>query len=106
MFVACNYLACVDEYQERLESLLRSRSHSIDNAPGFMGMKVLKPIRHADHFLIVSQWYDQDHFDDWRESPAFQLVHARGFGDLKRFADRGEQSPVRSTFRTYNLIGV
>lgn len=106
MFVACNYLACVEEYQQRLEMLLRSRSHSIDNAAGFMGMKILKPTRNADHFLIVSQWYDQDHFEDWKTSQGFMLIHQRGFGDLRRSVERGEQAPVKSTFRTYDLIGV
>jgi heme-degrading monooxygenase HmoA len=106
MFVACNYLACTDEYQPRLEALLRSRSRVIDNVEGFMGLKVLKPVKGLDHLLIVSQWHDGEAFDAWRYSEGFKLMHARGFKDLREMADRDERPPVRSTFRTYDLIGI
>lgn len=120
-FVAVNYIACKPEYRERFEDLFATRAHAIDRMPGFCGMHVLgpegKPRRpkrapkeaaHAGEvegaYLIVSYWRRKEDFDSWTGSPEFLEGHQRGFEDVRRAKERGEEPPMSSEFRTYHVI--
>lgn len=106
MFIACNYYSCTEEYLPRMEKLLVDRTHIIDTQPGFMGLKTLKPLRTLDHYLVVSKWADQSQFEAWRYSEEFMRLHEKAYGDLKRYEEQGMACPIKSTFRTYQLIGI
>lgn len=106
MFIACNYLACTEEYRQRMEDLLVQRPRIIDYKPGFMGMKTLRPMRTMDHYLVVSQWEDQGAFEAWRYGEDFLRMHQQAFEDFEAYKEKGKDPPVKSSFRTYRLIGV
>jgi FAD synthase len=38
------------------------------------------------------------------KSEAFHEGHRRGFGDLKKAAEENRTAPMKSTFKTYNVI--
>jgi len=103
-FVAINYINCKDHYKERFEELFGSRAHAIDRMPGFINMEVLKPSDGSNVYLIVSHWESQDSFKDWTRSSEFLEGHKRGFEDIKIAKEKGEELPMTSDFKTYEII--
>ncbi len=103
-FVAINYITCKPEYRERFEYLFKTRARAIDRLPGFRGMYVLRPQREGDAYLVVSHWDSEAHFKAWLKSPEFLEGHKRGFEDVRQAKERGEEPPMTSDFRTYEII--
>jgi len=103
-FVAINYITCKDHYKPRFEELFGSRAHAIDRMEGFRFMEVLKPRDGSDIYLIVSHWDSEDAFKDWTRSPEFLEGHKRGFEDIKIAKEKGEEPPMKSDFKTYEVI--
>ena len=104
MFVAINYITCKDHYRDRFEELFKTRKGAIDKMPGFKFMNVLKPQDNESPYLIVSHWEDESNFKDWTKSEAFLEGHKRGFEDIKKARERGEEAPMTSDFKTYSVL--
>ena len=102
-FVAINYISCKDHYKPRFEELFATRKGAIDMMPGFVNMQVLKP-KEEGEYLIVSFWESEDSFKDWTKSKAFIEGHKRGFEDLRLAKERGEEPPMSSSFKVYDVI--
>lgn len=103
-FVAINYITCKEHYKERFEELFATRKKAIDLMPGFKNMEVLKPNGQDNVYLIVSHWESEAAFSTWTRSEAFLEGHKRGFEDLKKAKENGEEAPMTSSFKTYNVI--
>lgn len=103
-FVAINYINCKDHYRERFEELFGSRAHAIDRMPGFLDMYVLRPQTDQGDYLIVSFWETEASFKTWTQSPEFLEGHRRGFEDIRKAKERGEEPPMTSDFRTYEVL--
>lgn len=103
-FVAINYIQCRPDYRARFEELFRSRAHAIDRMPGFGGMRVLRPQKPDEPYLVVSFWESEAAFRAWVGSPEFLEGHQRGFDDLRQARERGEEPPMSSEFITYDVI--
>lgn len=103
-YVAINYITCKEHYKPRFEELFASRKGAIDNMSGFIHMEVLKPAGAEDAYLIVSHWENEESFKTWTKSEAFLEGHKRGFEDLKKAKENGEEAPMSSSFKTYNVI--
>lgn len=103
-FVAINYITCQDHFRERFEEMFATRKGAIDSMPGFHHMQVLKPNSEDNVYLIVSHWDSEEDFQSWTKSPAFLEGHKRGFEELRLAKERGEEPPMTSSFKTYNVI--
>ncbi len=103
-FVAVNYITCSPEYRERFEFLFGSRAKAIDTLPGFIDMNVLKPVKDGDDYLIVSYWENEASFKQWTKSEAFLQGHKRGFEDIAKAKAEGKEVPMKSDFKTYQII--
>ena len=103
-FVAVNYIDCKPEYIERFEELFGSRAKQIDTMPGFVDMQVLRPSKPGDAYLIVSHWENEDAFTGWTKSATFLEGHKRGFADIAQAKREGKESPMKSDFKTYEVI--
>lgn len=102
-FVAINYITCEDHYRERFEELFGTRKHAIDTMPGFIEMEVLRPSE-GNVYLIMSHWENEESFKSWTGSEAFLEGHRRGFEDIKKYKERGENPPMKSDFKTYEIF--
>lgn len=102
-FVAINYITCNESYKPRFEELFASRQGAIDKMPGFDFMQVLRPNDGGD-YLIVSHWDSEESFRAWTQSEAFLVGHRRGFEDLRIAKEKGEEPPMKSSFKTYEVI--
>lgn len=103
-FVAINYIDCNEDYKPRFEELFGSRAHAIDRMPGFKNMQVLKPKDGESSYLIVSFWETEEHFKAWTGSAEFLEGHKRGFADLAKAKAEGKEAPMKSSFKTYNVL--
>jgi heme-degrading monooxygenase HmoA len=103
-FVAINYISCKKNYQQRFEELFNTRAHAIDRMPGFIDMQVLKPKNDGEEYLVVSFWENEEAFSQWTSSQEFIEGHRRGFDDIKQAAQRGEEPPMKSSFKTYRVL--
>jgi len=104
MFVAINYITCKEDYKTRFEELFGSRAKAIDTMPGFKYMEVLRPADNSGDYLIMSHWESEASFKDWTRSPAFLEGHKRGFEDITKAKEAGLEPPMKSTFKTYEVI--
>lgn len=103
-FVAINYITCKEHYKSRFEELFKTRIKAIDKMPGFIFMNVLKPLNGDGDYLIVSYWKSEDAFKDWTKSQNFIEGHKRGFEDIRMAKERNEEPPMKSGFKTYEVI--
>ncbi len=103
-FVAINYIDCEPDYKERFEELFGSRAHAIDRMEGFKSMQVLKPKDGASSYLIMSFWESEESFKQWTGSPEFLEGHKRGFEDIAKARHEGKEAPMKSTFKTYDVL--
>lgn len=103
-YVAINYISCTPEYVERFEELFTHRAGEIDKLNGFRNMHVLKPNTPNEDYLIVSYWDTEEDFKTWTQSDAFIKGHKRGFADIKKAKDEGKEAPMRSSFKTYEIL--
>lgn len=81
-----------------------ARARAIDRIPGFRGMYVLRPQKEGDPNLVVSHWESEADFRAWAQSPEFLEGHMRGFEDMRKARERGEDPPMQSDFKTYEVI--
>lgn len=103
-FVAINYIECNPDYIARFEELFGSRAKQIDTMPGFVDMQVLRPLKDGDAYLIVSHWENELSFKDWTKSATFLDGHKRGFADIAKAKAEGKEAPMKSNFKTYEII--
>lgn len=103
-FVAVNSIHCEPEYIGRFEELFSSRARAIDDMEGFLGVRVLKPTREGDPYLVVSFWADGSAFDRWVGSEAFRRGHQRAFADMEEAKAKGQRPPMHSSFSTYTVL--
>lgn len=103
-FVAINYINYTEDYRARFEELFASRAKQIDTMPGFIEMQVLRPSKEEDSYLIVSHWENEDSFKVWTKSATFLEGHKRGFADLAKAKAEGKAAPMKSDFKTYEVI--
>lgn len=103
-FVAINYITCLDCYKERFEYLFKTRAMAIDRVPGFRFMKVLKPHKEDQPYLVLSHWDSEEAFKSWTTSPEFIEGHKRGFEDVRKAKESGEEPPMKSDFLTYTVL--
>jgi heme-degrading monooxygenase HmoA len=103
-YVAINYITCKPDYRDRFEELFKTRKKAIDEFPGFRNMHVLKPTQDGDTYLIVSHWDSDESFREWTKSEAFLEGHKRGFEDIAIARKKGLEAPMRSEFKTYQIL--
>lgn len=106
MFVAINYISCKEHYREKFEMLMSTRAGAIDTMPGFQRMEVLKPNDQLHDYLIISHWDSEENFNEWTRSSQFREGHKRGFSDMVKAKEEGKEMPMKSTFKTYQILTV
>jgi heme-degrading monooxygenase HmoA len=67
-------------------------------------MQVLRPSREGDPYLIISHWENGESFKSWTSSETFLEGHKRGFADMAKARSEGKEPPMKSDFKTYEVI--
>jgi heme oxygenase (mycobilin-producing) len=60
-----------------LERRFAARAGAVENAPGFEGFQLLRPVEGEERYFVVTWWASEDAFEDWKKSQDFSDGHAQ-----------------------------
>lgn len=81
--VKINALTVPEGAGSKLEARFAARKHAVDQAPGFQGFQLLRPIAGESRYFVVTTWESEEHFAAWRDGRA-QQAHAATPGEAPR----------------------
>ncbi|WP_132875275.1 antibiotic biosynthesis monooxygenase family protein [Tamaricihabitans halophyticus] len=53
-----------------LERRFADRHGSVDNAPGFLGFELLRPVTGENRYFVYTKWETEEDFQAWAAGPA------------------------------------
>ncbi|MCC5881093.1 MAG: antibiotic biosynthesis monooxygenase [Halomonas sp.] len=75
-FIVNNRVAVKPGYEETFEARFRARAGEIDKQPGFVAMRVLRPLGNQAPYVVETEWESQEAFRAWVGSDDFKQAHA------------------------------
>jgi heme-degrading monooxygenase HmoA len=90
MIVVTNRIPVAAGHEREFEDRFRNRAHLIDQSPGFVANRVMRPVmRRFDHatggwvekqeqgyYLVQTYWESEQAFWDWTRSESFRRAHS------------------------------
>ncbi|MDP4083930.1 MAG: antibiotic biosynthesis monooxygenase [Bacillota bacterium] len=73
-FVVMNNIPVSDEGRPLFEHRFKNRPKTIENEPGFVAIRVLRPLL-SNTYVILTGWKDENSFLQWQHSKAFTSSH-------------------------------
>ena len=73
-FFAFNNIPVTDEGRPIFEHRLLSRIDTIEDEPGFIAFRLLRPLE-SDTYIVLTQWTNPTVFKTWENSSAYKTVH-------------------------------
>lgn len=77
MFVVCNRVQVNPTHAAVFEQLFLSRSHMVDNSPGFVRFQLMRPAKTDDSYVVMVTWESKEAYQAWLKSDAFKQGHSR-----------------------------
>lgn len=101
--VKINAITVPADSGDELAQRFAARAGAVDNAAGFEGFELLKPVDDRTTWLVVTRWRDEESFQAWLSSPSFAHGH-------RSAAERsGGEAPgpvgVHSELWSYQIAG-
>jgi len=93
--VKINAIAVSEGRGEELEARFAARARSVDGAPGFEELMVLRPLKGEHRYFVVTRWASEEAFQAWRSSEAFQRQHHRTHEDGGRGPAKAQHPVVK-----------
>jgi heme-degrading monooxygenase HmoA len=81
MIIKINAITVPPDSGDELARRFAARAGAVDNQDGFEGFELLQPTDGRTTWLVVTRWRDDEAFEAWRTSPAFEHGHPRGRGE-------------------------
>lgn len=75
-FIVNNRVVVKPGFEEEFEARFRVRAGEIDKQPGFVAMRVLRPVGHQAPYVVETEWESQAAFRAWVGSEDFEHAHA------------------------------
>jgi len=76
--VKINAITVPADSGDELARRFAARAGAVDNQDGFEGFELLQPTDGRTTWLVVTRWRDDEAFEAWRNSPAFEHGHGHG----------------------------
>ena len=73
--VKINAITVASDSGDELAKRFGARAGSVDDADGFEGFELLKPNDERRTWLVVTRWRDEESFNAWTSSRAFEQGH-------------------------------
>ncbi len=73
--VKINAIHVPEGHGAELEKRFAARKHSVDQAEGFEGFQLLRPVKGDDRYFVVTTWADEASFQSWSEN-GMKAAHA------------------------------
>ncbi|MGE6630866.1 antibiotic biosynthesis monooxygenase family protein [Bacillus sp. NPDC077027] len=74
-FVTLNHIPVKLESRPLFESTYQKKTNASEHQPGFQALRVLKPQKNEEVYLILTLWASEELFNDFQESEAFFKPH-------------------------------
>ncbi|MEO9144104.1 MAG: antibiotic biosynthesis monooxygenase family protein [Ginsengibacter sp.] len=87
-----------------MKSYLEQEQNKLILCPGLLICRYYVLQKEEDAYLIISHWEDEQSFKGWTKSATFLDGHKRGFSDLAKAKAEGKEPPMKSDFKTYEVI--
>ena len=71
-----NNIPVTDEGRPIFEHRFSERARAIENEPGFIALRVLRPIK-ADTYIVLTEWTGPNSFQAWQKSQSYSEAHAK-----------------------------
>jgi heme oxygenase (mycobilin-producing) len=81
-FIVMNNIPVTEEGRPLFEYRFKNRAGAVENEPGFISIRVLRPLS-SDTYVILTQWESEKDFKNWQDSKAYEKAHE------KRGTDQG-----------------
>ena len=95
--VKINVLTVPEPMRDELERRFAGRAGLVENADGFEGFELLRPVDGNDRYLVYTRWRSEDDFQRWTESQSFAKGHAQARDDAKGHGgNEGHGGPASS----------
>ncbi|MBA4535684.1 antibiotic biosynthesis monooxygenase [Bacillus aquiflavi] len=75
-FVAMNNIPVTDEGRPIFEYRFKNRARLIENEPGFVAIRVLRPLIH-NTYIILTIWENPQAFEAWQQSKSYKKAHKK-----------------------------
>lgn len=74
--IVLNNIPIAEDGKKAFEERFLSRPRAIESTPGFIAIKVLRPL--ADNtYVVLTQWESTQAFKDWQTSGAYHKAHKK-----------------------------
>ena len=87
--VKINVLTVPGPMREELERRFAGRAGLVEQADGFEGFELLRPLEGTDRYLVYTRWRSEEDFQRWAASRSFREGHAQAAADAGRAAGHG-----------------
>ncbi|WP_080847461.1 antibiotic biosynthesis monooxygenase family protein [Cytobacillus gottheilii] len=78
-FAVLNNIPVTDEGRPLFEYRFKNRKGKIENEPGFIGLRVLRPQK-DNTYIVLTFWEDEKSFNNWQKSNSFKQAHSKPDG--------------------------
>lgn len=75
-FAVLNNIPVTEEGRMQFEERFRNRAGLIEEEPGFVAIRVLRPLQ-SDTYVILTLWENEQSFKNWQQSQAYSKAHAK-----------------------------
>ncbi len=75
--VKINAITVPEERGAELEERFAHRAAAVENAPGFEGFELLRPVGGETRYFVYTRWESEEAFQNWFNSQDFQRGHAQ-----------------------------
>jgi heme-degrading monooxygenase HmoA len=101
--VKINAITVPADSGDELARRFAARAGAVDNQDGFEGFELLKPADDRTTWLVVTRWRDEESFNAWLSSPAFQ--HGHRSAAERAGGDAPKPVGVHSELWSYEVAG-
>jgi heme-degrading monooxygenase HmoA len=88
--VKINAITVPEDGGDELAGRFAKRLGAVDGQPGFEEFQLLRPTDDRNTWLVYTRWSDEDAFQAWVSSPAFQHGHRGPQGGAEVAGDGAE----------------
>jgi heme oxygenase (mycobilin-producing) len=66
--VKINAITVPEGQGPELEARFAARKHAVDQAPGFEGFQLLRPVKGETRYFVITHWATEEDFEAWRSA--------------------------------------
>ncbi|MGX6513697.1 MAG: antibiotic biosynthesis monooxygenase family protein [Schaalia turicensis] len=98
--VKINAISVPEGAGEHFEARFAAREGAVDQRPGFLSFRLLRPLNEGERYLVVTEWESEEDFTAWCSDPT---AHPRKMEENRHAAAHADLSAQLLEFDVVNL---